>query len=637
MKQFRKPSQRPASRVLQVESTHARAAGESRMRTTLVSVFFGLCFVMLSLRLFEVATIGGGDIPFKRLVTEPQLLLSREDDVDVSKVGEAEKPLRREIVDRNGLVLATSIETASLVANPTIIRHEDEIATGLHKIFPDESAASFREKLMRKHSTFLYIHRHLSPKQQQAVNDLGVPGLFFEPDMRRIYPYGALFAHSIGYVGVDNQGLAGIEKSFDNSLQDPQKDKPLQLSMDLRVQSMLREELARTVNEFHALGGAGVIVSIPDGEVIAMTSLPEFDPHQPASASDDARFNRATLGAYEMGSTFKTFTLAASLENKSVTMKGGYDASRPIHYGNFTISDAHSEGRWLSVPEIFAHSSNIGMAKMALDLGGKKQQAFLQSLGLFEPVKLEVPELAHPIVPREWPPLTTMTISYGHGISVSPLHLIRAIASVAGTGTRINLTLVKDGNKNKPEGPRVLSEGNVTHIRDLLRLVVLHGTGKSADVAGYQIGGKTGTAEKNTNGVYIKDAKVTSFVGVFPTNKPRYAILVMVDAPKGNKSTYGFATGGWISAPVVNRVVQRMAPMMAMKPDFTYSDARVEALWPASREAKISVAKHAAPQSAPAMAPVEVTHQKPEVMEDEDAPAAAAAAPEKEASDAVSF
>ena len=574
----RRPSQRPASRVLHVESTNARAAGEARIRTIVVACFFVLSFAMLGVRLFEVSTVGSGDYPFKRLVTEPQLLLSREDDVDVSKVAEEQTPTRREIVDRNGMVLATSIETASLVANPTIIRHEDEVASGLHKIFPEEPMASFQEKLMRKHSTFLYLHRHLTPGQQQAVNNLGVPGLFFEPDIRRVYPYGSLFSHVIGYVGVDNQGLAGIEKSFDAPLHDAQNKEPLQLSLDLRIQSMMREELARAMQDFSAVGATGMVVSIPDGEVLAMSSLPDFDPHQPGKASDDARFNRATLGAYEMGSTFKTFTLAAALENKSVTMKGGYNASAPIHYGNFTISDAHSEGRWLSVPEIFAYSSNVGMAKMALDLGGKRQQAFLKSLGLFEPVSLEIPELAHPIVPHEWPPLTSMTVSYGHGISVSPLHLIRAIGSVA-YGSFMPVTLVKDGTKNKPAGAQLLSAENAQHIRDLLRLVVLHGTGKSADVAGYEIGGKTGTAEKNSGGVYMKNAKVVSFVGVFPVSHPRYAILVMVDDPKPNASTHGFATGGWISAPVVNRVVQRMAPLLAMKPQPSANDANVEAMW----------------------------------------------------------
>lgn len=580
MRHFRRsPSQRPAARIIKVESRAARSMGESRTRAILVASFFMLCFLMLSLRLVEVSTVGSGDLPFKRLVAEPQLLISREDDVDASKVAAAEQLVRREIVDRNGMVLATSIKTAALVANPTIIRHEKEVAAGLHKIFPGESLAELEAKLNRKHSTFIYLARHLSPAQQEAVNNLGVPGLFFEPEMRRVYPYGSLFAHSIGYVGVDNQGLAGIEKYFDGKLQDPLSAGPLQLSLDLRVQSILRDEVVSAMRDFNAIGGIGVILDIQTGEVIAMTSLPEFDPHQPGKASDDARFNRATLGAYEMGSTFKTFTVAAALEHKTTTMKGGYDASRPIRSGSFTISDAHPEGRWLSTPEIFAYSSNIGTAKMALDLGAKRQKSFLQALGFFEPVKLELPELARPLVPREWPELTTMTVSYGHGISVSPMHLINAIAAIAGDGKLKPMTLVKGGNANNAQGHEVLSEKTVEEVRDLLRLVVLHGTGKSANAQGYRVGGKTGTAEKITRGVYKKDAKVASFVGAFPTNDPRYAILVMIDEPKGNKSTYGFATGGWVSAPVVGRVVQRMAPMLGLRPDFAASDATVEALW----------------------------------------------------------
>mgnify|MGYP000282310349 CR=1 FL=1 len=446
-------------------------------------------------------------------------------------------------------------------------------------IFPRVTVAEFHNKLTRKHSTFIYLQRHLTPKQQEEVNNLGVPGLFFEPDMRRVYPYGGIFAHSIGYVGVDNQGLAGIEKSFDTKLQDPQDEKPLQLSLDLRIQSMLRDELSKTIGEFQAIGGVGVVLDITSGEVLAMTSMPEFDPNQPGRASDDARFNRATLGVYEMGSTFKTFTMAAALENNVVGMKGGYDASRPIHMGGYTISDAHPEGRWLSVPEIFAYSSNIGTAKMGLDLGGKRQREFLKSLGFFEPVKLEMPELGKPITPRNWSELTTMTVSYGHGISVSPMHLINAIAAITGDGLLQPMTLVKNGNANKPKGSRVAAKSTVEDVRDLLRLVVLHGTGKSANALGYEVGGKTGTAEKITSGVYKKDSKVTSFIGVFPMSNPKYAILVMVDEPRGNKSTYGFATGGWISAPVAGRVVQRMAPLLAMKPNFSPPDAKVEAYW----------------------------------------------------------
>lgn len=581
MKQFHRSntSSRPASRVIHGESTRAGEVGESRLRLILIASFFGLSFLMLNMRLLEVSTMGSADLPFKRLVTEPQLMLQREDDVDASRVAEEAVVVRHDIVDRNGLTLATTIETASLVANPTIIRHEVEVALALSKIFPDEPVAAIKEKLMRKRSTFLYLRRHLTPGQQEAVNNLGVPGLFFEPDERRVYPYGNLFSHVIGYVGVDNQGLAGIEKSFDATLQDPLKHEPLRLSLDLRVQSILRDELAKAVRVFKAVGGTGVIMDMTSGEILAMANLPDFDPHQPNKASDEAKFNRATLGVYEMGSTFKTFTMAAALENKTATMQSGYDASHPIRANGYTIADAHPQGRWLSMPEIFAYSSNIGTAKMALDFGGKRQRAFLKSLGLFEQAKLEVPEIGRPILPREWPDLTTMTVSYGHGISVSPVQLLDAVAAVTGDGALPIMTLIKDGSKSQPRGPRIVSPQTVAHVRELLRLVVVHGTGKSADVPGYSVGGKTGTAEKNTGGVYDKDAKVASFVGVFPTRQPRYAILVMVDEPQGNAATSGFATGGWISAPVVGQVVQRMAPLLGMKPNFLQQDERINALW----------------------------------------------------------
>ncbi|MFM9890780.1 MAG: peptidoglycan D,D-transpeptidase FtsI family protein [Rickettsiales bacterium] len=588
----RNSAARPPSRVVQGESSQARQMAETRLRVTLVATFFGLCFFMLSARLLEVSTMGGGDLPFKRLVTEPQLLLESDDDVDASKVAQDEQVQRHEIIDRNGYVLATSIETASLVANPTLIRHEPELAAQLHAIFPDESTQSLNEKLMKKRSTFLYLRRHLSPKQQEAVNNLGIPGLFFEPDTRRVYPYGGLFSHVIGYVGVDNQGLAGIEKSFDMRLLDPSKNEPLQLSLDLRVQSMMHDELAKTVAEFNAIGATGIVLDMRNGEVVAMSNLPEFDPHQPGRATPLQLFNRATLGVYEMGSTFKTFTLAAALQNGVTTMQGGADAAHPIHSGGFTIHDHDPMGRWLSVPEIFAYSSNIGTAKLALQLGSKRQQDFLRKLGMFEPAKLEVPEIARPIVPREWTDLTTMTVGYGHGLSVSPMQLINGIATVSGDGELHPMTLLKDGTAGRFEGPMVMSKKTVPDVRDLLRLVVRYGTGRSANAAGYEVGGKTGTAEKNVNGVYNPHAKVALFASVFPIYAPRYAMLVMVDEPKGNKSTYGFATGGWISAPVVGRMVQRMAPLLGIAPDFNNHDGRVEAIWAQakSRDTKKSIA-----------------------------------------------
>lgn len=592
----RRPASRPASRVVKGESSHVRAVGETRVRAICVATFFGLFFFALSARLMEVSLMGGGDLPFKKLVTHPELLIAGDDDVDVSKAAENEKIVRREITDRNGMVLATSIETASLVANPTIIRHEEEVATGLHKIFPDVSYDKLLSELNKKRSTFLYVKRHLTPSEQEAVNNLGVPGLFFEPDTRRVYPYGGMFAHILGYVGVDNQGLAGIEKYFDAQLEDPIKKQPLQLSLDLRVQSILRDELTKAVKDFSALGGTGVVMDIHTGEIIAVSNLPEFDPNAPGKADKNAMFNRATLGAYEMGSTFKTFTLASALDYGTASLSDGYDASAPIRFGRYSISDSHPEGRWLSLPEIYAYSSNIGAAKIALAVGAKHQQEFLHKLGMFEPVSLEVPELARPITPRSWSDITTMTVSYGHGMAVSPMHLIRAVAGLAGDGHLMPITLVKGGNDKREEGPQIVKPETVSELRDLMRLVVEHGTGKSANAPGYAVGGKTGTAEKNAGGNYNANAKVASFVGVFPVSDPKYAILVMVDEPKGTKATYGYATGGWVSAPVVGRVVQRMAPLLGMKPDFLYDNARVDAMWAnaqsRAKQAELNRMKH---------------------------------------------
>lgn len=574
---------RPPSRVVRGESTSHRQFEQSRIRLMCVSVFFVLCFGALGLRLVEVTFMGGGDLPFKRLVTEPQLLLEHEEEVDNAQ-GTQEPELRRDITDRNGMVLATSIATASLVANPTLIRHEAVVARELHRIFPDQSEAGLKAKLLQKHSKFLYIKRHLKPAEQEAVNNLGVPGLFFEPDYRRVYPYGGLFAHVIGFVGVDNQGLAGIEKRFDQALNDPVlAHEPLELSVDLRVQAMLRDELKSAMKEFSAIGATGVVYDIEKGEILGMANLPEFDPHNPAKASKDALFNRATLGAYEMGSTFKTFTVAAALDAGTTSLNGGYDASRPIQAGGFKISDSHPKNRWLSTPEIYAYSSNIGTVRMALAMGRKKQQDILRRLGMFEQVNVEMPERAHPLVPRNWGEIATMTVSFGHGISVSPLHVIQGIASIVNGGTRASLTLLKDGNAKKEKGERIIRAETSDKMRSLMRLVVEHGTARSADAKGYRVGGKTGTAEKIVAGRYDHEKKISSFIGAFPMDAPRYVVLVMIDEPKGTKATYGYATGGWVAAPAVGRLVQRIGPILGVAPDFAKDDTLADEMWAAAQ------------------------------------------------------
>ncbi len=578
----RSTGRRPASRIVQAESSGRKSVDQSRVRLTAVVLFFALCYGALTLRLIEVSVMHSAALPFRQMVSEPQLLIAQEEEVDAQAQGIISSKVRRDIVDRRGQVLATSLPTASLAANPTLIRHEHEVAAALAALLPGVNGRALESKFKNKRTSFLYVKRHLTPAQQEAVNRLGVPGLFFEADTRRVYPYGALLAHVLGFVGVDNQGLSGLERGLDKKLREPWHEKPLALSLDVRVQAMLHEELTQAVKTFRAIGAAGVVADVHTGEIIALVSLPDFNPNQPQLASEEARFNRVTLGAYEMGSVFKTFTSAAALKHGTATMHSGYDATQPIEVARFTISDTHPKNRWLSVPEIFAYSSNIGTVKMAMDVGTKRLKAFLGSLGMYSPVTTELGEAAQPLAPRQWQPINTMTISYGHGISVSPLHVVRAFSAIAGDGHMRPLTFMKHdaaAKKHHETGEAVLARAQVAQVRKLLRLVVAHGTAKSANAAGYSVGGKTGTAEKVSGRGYKADAKLANFVGVFPAHKPRYTILVMVDEPTGTKETYGYATGGWVSAPVVGRFVERAAPVLGIAPSWSTFDSEAEALW----------------------------------------------------------
>jgi cell division protein FtsI (penicillin-binding protein 3) len=570
-------TRRPASRIVKTQSTARKSVGQSHIRLTCVAIFFALSFAALMLRLVEVSLVGGGALPFKRLVSEPHLLIAQDVDVDENVV--PAKAIRRDITDRNGVVIATSVATASLAANPTLIRYDRETADALAALLPDTNRQALYKRLANKRSSFTYIKRHLTPAQQEAVNNLGIPGLFFEPDARRIYPYGHLFAHVLGFVDIDNKGLAGMERKLNRSLMEPWHEAPVALSIDVRAQAILHEELLATVKKFHAIGATAIVSDIRNGEIIALASLPDFDPHKPQKASAAARFNRASLGAYEMGSVFKTFTLAAALENDVIGLHSGYDASNPIKVARFSIRDSHPKARWLSVPEILAYSSNIGMVKMAMDLGTDKLKSFFDRLGLFAPVATDLPEISSPLFPKKWREINTMTASYGHGISVSPLHVVRAMSALVGDGQLRPLTLLKNGNQNIGDLKPVVSAETSARLQKLLRLVVMHGTAKFANIAGYAVGGKTGTAEKVQGKKYKMDAKLATFVGVFPAYNPRYTILVTLDEPQGIKATYGYATGGWVSAPVAGRFIARAAPALGLAPQNYEAEKAVEALW----------------------------------------------------------
>ncbi len=519
-------------------------------------------------------------------VTDDEALAS------IDATNNAARPKRGDITDRNGIVVAASVQTQSLYADAKVIRQFDvpQVVKRIHAAFPDLNA-EVMEKRIQKGKRFVYLKRHLTPQEQDATVALGIPGLSFQPDARRVYPQGQLLGHVLGYVDIDNHGIAGVEKKLDARLNDPnQNGKPLALSIDLRVQHILREEMLKAMGEFQAIGAAGVIMDIDSGQLLAMSSLPDFDPNMPGHATDDARFNRASLGVYEMGSTFKTFSMAAAIEYKTSTMEQTYDVA-PIHIGRFTIKDAHPENHALTLPEVYAYSSNIGTVHIINGVGPARQHDFLKSLGLLAPLDVELPERGRPQYPNPWSQISMMTIAYGHGMSVTPLHLVRAIASLTGGGTLRDITLLRD----KPKGAsnthlRIVSEETSRKIRDLMRLVVQYGTASKADAPGYEVGGKTGTAEKVEKGGYAHNDKMASFVGVFPISDPKYVVLVMLDTPRGNKSTYGFATGGWVSAPVVGRVVARIGPLLGMKPNMQAANIPGEA-WLENARAKLIAAK----------------------------------------------
>ena len=531
--------------AIRLDGMTKQALETGRTRLLVASLLFAAAFLIVAGRLVSVALFSSGG--------EPSI-------AEAPRATQLETE-RADIVDRNGIVLATNLVTASLYANPHEVPNPRAAAAALSKLLPELQDSDVEAKLSSDKS-FVWLKRNLTPKQQYAVNRLGIPGLSFQREERRVYPHGALASHILGFTDIDNHGIAGVERQFEKHL--AEEHAPLALSIDIRLQYILKEELNRAIDDFSAIGGAGVILDAATGEVLAMVSLPDFDPNEPGRASAETRFNRATLGVYEMGSVFKVFTTAMALDAGVTSLKSGYDASHPIQVSRYTISDYHAKNRWLSVPEIFMYSSNIGAAKMALDVGPVRQRAFLERLGMLAPVALELPERGDPQAPAQWKELATMTIAFGHGLSITPMHVAAGVVAVVNGGIKVEPTIVK---REKPVvGTRIIKPETSDALRRLMRLVVEHGTGRSADAPGYQVGGKTGTAEKSAAHGYKHDALLSSFVGAFPIDAPRYVIFMVVDEPKPNKDSHGYATGGWVAAPAVKRVVERMAPLVGIAP-----------------------------------------------------------------------
>jgi cell division protein FtsI (penicillin-binding protein 3) len=480
---------------------------------------------------------------------------------------------RPDILDRNGRLLATDIKGATLYADPAKVIDRDELVEQVASVLPDINTAELREKL-KNGKRFVAIKRELTPKQQAEIYELGQAGLGFIEEYRRVYPMGATASHVVGHVNVDNKGLAGIEKFIDDNPQlamsAPENavgGEAVTLSLDLGVQHVLREELVNAMTTYRAKAAAGVVIDVESGEVVAMVSLPDYDPNYREQALDKDRLNRMTSGVYELGSVFKVFTLAAALDGGSATMRSSYDASQPIRVGRFTIEDFHGKKRRLTVPEIFIYSSNIGAAKAALDLGIERHKAFLGKIGLLGRLSTEIGETAEPLIPSPWGRLNTITIAYGHGLSVTPLQLATATLPLVNGGFAVNPTfLPRTRAAGLKQSPSVLKPATSHSMLQLMRLNVLKGTGKRAEAEGYRVGGKTGTAEKVVGRSYEGSALLNSFLATFPTDAPEYVVLVTLDEPKRVPESHNEATAGVNAAPTVGKIVARIAPILGVQP-----------------------------------------------------------------------
>jgi cell division protein FtsI (penicillin-binding protein 3) len=480
-------------------------------------------------------------------------------------------PERGDIVDRDGEPLARTIDAWTIAVQPAkVIGDKLALAQRLAELMPEYTAEQYFA-LLKSNKPFQYLRRRASPGLVEAVNALGEPGLAIQREPDRLYPQTTLAAHVLGYTDIDGHGVAGMERAFDKYLSDPEtRGEPLVLSVDSRVQQALEHELNDAMIKFSAIGAAGVVMDVHTGEVLAMTSLPEVNPNAPGAAPPEARFNRATQGVYELGSTFKPFTVAMAMESGIVRSFGQqYNCPNVLPAYGHLVHDTHPFGRICSVAEIMEESSNIGTAQIADQLGTARQKYWLGKMGFTGPVPIELKERGRALTPgSRWGPFETMTVGFGQGIAVAPLQLAMGYATLFNGGVYHPPTLLKVGPGHPlTPGKRVFSEETSYRMRALLRLVVMKGTGKKADAPGYRVGGKTGTAQKLINGRYSNTINITSFAGVFPMDEPRYVIVAMLDEPKATPDTYGFTTAGWNVAPVVSGTISRIAPMLGVAPD----------------------------------------------------------------------
>ena len=553
---------------LRHEAGRDRLRQRAESRLVLMSLVFLLAFGAVGFRMAALATTEA---------EEPRVARSEA----------AIHTTRADIVDRQGRVLATNFATNALYAHPHEIVDARAAADGLAEICPEMDADTLHARFTSERR-FLWLRRYLSPEQEQQVHDLGEPGLLFGPREMRLYPNGPIAAHVLGGAGFGQEavnaaeviGVAGVEAQFDEVLRDPGQTEPLMLSLDLTVQATVEEVLAGGMALMNAQGASAILMDAHTGEIIAMASLPDFDPNnrpRPALEGDPADsplFNRTVQGVYELGSVFKAFTIAQALELGLYNVNDMIDTRGPLRMAGFSIRDFRSYGPSQSVHDVFTHSSNIGTARMALTIGGERQREFLQALGLLQPATVELVEAANarPLLPPRWGELATMTISYGHGVSTSPVNLAAAYAAMVNGGTMVRPTLLRrDAPQN---GERVISEATSAAMRGLMRAVVTEGTASFGEVEGYAVGGKTGTADMpRPNGGYYEDRNLVTFASAFPMHDPRYVLITTLQEPVETTGSEPRRTAGWTAVPVAAEIIRRTAPLLGLRPEIEPADA----------------------------------------------------------------
>lgn len=539
------------------EGTRKRTSNQAKSRVAIVIASFTAVYCIIGGRLVQYG------------LAQPEM---------VSSIGRADNLMasRPDILDRNGEILATDIRTVSLYAEPHKIVDADEAVEQLSTVLPGLNVTDIYNKL-KSQSRFQWLRRQLTPKQQSEILALGIPGIGFRPEKRRFYPGGATASHIVGHVNVDNRGIAGMERWIDNQgladlaaigMTSDAKLEPVKLSIDLRVQNIMRDVIVDAMTKFRSLAAGGVVMDVKTGEILAMVSYPDYDPNKPADGAKEGWMNRMSNGTFEMGSTFKSFTTAMALDSGKVKLTDSFDATNPIRIGGFTIKDFHGKRRVLTVPEIFQYSSNIGTAKMADIVGIEDHKEFLTRIGLLTKMPTELPEVKTPSQPRVWKKINSITISFGHGVSTTPLQTAVAGAALLNGGSLIEPTfLPRTVEEAQAASTKVIKKSTSDDMRFLFRWNGVNGSGRNARVPGFNVGGKTGTADKVVNGRYSNDANFNAFLAGFPIDDPRYVVLTFIDEPKTDKGN-GAALAGNTAAPMVRDIISRSAPLLGVEPKF---------------------------------------------------------------------